>query len=180
MVKGPYDPVIAFDAALQARVPGYAVRPETSADQEFLADLFAAVSPLRAQFPSALLSQQAEAANAHFRSAFPNAMRSILIRERTPVGRIIVDWTQPEHVVGVDIAVLPAARGAGLAMLRAWLATADAQERSCCLNVAGANPARSIYARLGFRTVTTASDSPVIAMVRPFRPARPSTRTDRF
>ena len=178
-VNGHGDPAAVFDAALRARAPAHGVRPEAADDHPFLAKLFAAVSPMRDQLPARLLSQQAEAADAHFQSAFPNAMRRILTRDQAPVGRIVVDWTQTDHVVGVDIAVLPAARGAGLALLRAWLATADALERSCRLTVVSANPARAVYARLGFREVEIAPDSPLVAMIRPFRPVRSSTRTDR-
>jgi len=173
------DPAIAFDAALRARAAGHAVRPETAADWPFLAELSAAVAPMRELLPAALLLQQAEAANAYFRAAFPSAMRRILASGHAPVGRIIIDWTQADHIAGVDIAVLPAARGAGLAMLRAWLATADALGRPCRLNVVRATPARTLYARLGFRETAAAPDSPLVAMIRPVTPARPSTRTDR-
>ncbi len=161
------DPGAAFDAALRMRAPGHDVRPEAPDDHAFLADLFAAVSPLRDLLPPALLAQQAATADAHFRNVFPDAMRRIVTDKQTPVGRIVVDWTQAGHSIGVDIAVLPEAGGIGLAMLRAWLATADALARPCRLNVVRTNPARAIYARLGFQEIEAEFDNPLMEMIRP-------------
>lgn len=171
------DPGATFDAALRMRAPGHDARPEGAEDHTFLADLFAAVSPLRDLLPAALLAQQAATADAHFRNVFPDAMRRIVTRKQAPVGRIVVDWTQADHITGVDIAVLPEAGGMGLAMLRAWLATADALARPCHLTVVRANSARTIYARLGFRETRTGPGDPLVGMIRPLSPARPSSRT---
>lgn len=160
------DPASAFDAAFLARAPGCFVRPEAPDDQPFVTALFAAVSPLRGLLTPALLADQAAAADAHFRGAFPDAMRRLVGRNQAAVGRIVIDWTGEDHVVGVDIAVLPSAGGIGLAMLRAWLAVADGLARPCRLTVVRANPARTIYLRLGFREEAGDADSPMVSMAR--------------
>jgi hypothetical protein len=65
-----------------------------------------------------------------------------------PAGRMIVDWTPTDHVQGIDTGYR--ATGAGLHLLRAWLDVSDAMSKPCRLTVLAANPARGIYARLGF------------------------------
>ena len=110
-------------------------------------------------------------------SAYPEAMRRIVSAGPRPIGRIVVDWTQEGVSHGVDIAVDPdhRASGAGLHMLRAWLGAADRLGTPCRLTVRADNPARRIYARLGFATAQAPADhDPLVVMSRPVLPRQRS------
>jgi GNAT superfamily N-acetyltransferase len=159
----------AFDDAFARRAPKLAIRAETEADAPFLRDLFARCSPMRDALPPELLAHQAWMQDASHRSAHPAAMRRIVVAEGLPVGRIIVDWTPTDHSRGIDIAVDPdyRATGAGLHLLRAWLDVADALRKPCRLTVLAVNPARGIYARLGFVAAQDLSyGQPLLVMTR--------------
>lgn len=143
-----------FDAAFASRasVP-VGVRPETHEDAVFLRELFLASYPLRDVLPEPVLTQQVELRLATFRQGFPEAMRRIAVGPDGPIGRIIIDWRHPAGPHCVDIAVRPAdgRRGVGTALLRAWIDVAEAHGLACSLTVATDNPARRLYARLGFQ-----------------------------
>jgi GNAT superfamily N-acetyltransferase len=159
-----------FDAALLRRAPQLTVEPETAAHRSFLAELFAACSPLSAVLPPAMMDMQFATQDASFSSDHPAAMRRIVCWNWQPVGRIVVAWDAPGSILGVDIAVHPDGRasGAGLAMLRAWVDVADVLGRRCTLNVVATNPAQRIYQRLGFRAVGAVDpEAAYIAMERP-------------
>jgi GNAT superfamily N-acetyltransferase len=158
----------AFDDAFARRAPKLAIRAEAEADAPFLRELFARCSPLRDTFPPELLAHQWRMQDVSHRSAYPAAMRRIVIAEGLPVGRMIVDWTPTDHVQGIDIAVDTdyRATGAGLHLLRAWLDVSDALGKPCRLTVLAANPARGIYARLGFVAQDPCDGQPLLVMTR--------------
>jgi GNAT superfamily N-acetyltransferase len=160
----------AFDAILAARSPWLAVRPEVTADSPFLRALFLAANPLAGLLPPVLLEQQADIRLASFRDNYPQAMRRIFEVDASPIGRFIVDWTAPEGSLGVDLAVRAEyrRRGVASAALEAWKAVADTHGLACALTVLPDNPARQLYARLGF---VEAPHRESDAGVRMFRPA---------
>lgn len=159
----------AYEAAFRARAPHISLRPERDDDRPFLVTLFKATLPWADALPAPLLDMQAATHNGHCRTAYPAAMYRILERGCEPVGRIALDWVPGDHTMGVDIAILPeiAGTGVGSALLRAWIATADAAGIVCRCTVRADNPARQIYARLGF---VTDDGDPGGAMVRMSRP----------
>lgn len=159
----------AFDAGFVARAPHLAIRPEVAEDRAFLFDLFAATYPWADGMPRQLVEMQAASHNAHCRAAYPLAMYRILTHGDAPVGRIALDWVEGDHSMGVDIAVLPehAGTGVGSAMLRAWIDLADAAAIPCRCTARADNPARQIYAKLGFVTL---DDDPYAGMVKMERP----------
>jgi GNAT superfamily N-acetyltransferase len=149
----PAEAALQFDAAFAARAPAdLGVRPEAEGDAAFLRELFLASYPMRDVLPEPLLTQQVTLRLDTFRRGFPGAMRRIVAGPNGPVGRIIVDWGHAAGPHCVDIAVAPAegGRGIGTAMLRAWIDVAEAHGLACTLTVAADNPARGLYARLGF------------------------------
>lgn len=161
----------AFDTAFAQRAPALRLTPETQADRAALRDLFAACSALGDLLAGPLLDLQFESQDATFRALRPLAMRRVARLDGACIARIVVDWSVPGTSHGVDIAVHPAHRGsgAGLAMLRAWLAAADHDRRTCTLDVIADNPARRIYARLGFVEEPCAPDAPYRRMWRAAR-----------
>jgi ribosomal protein S18 acetylase RimI-like enzyme len=165
------NPVAMFDTHFMQRSLRLKIRPEDDGDTAFLKDLFAACSPLADMLPPALLDLQSATQSDSHRAAHPHAMRRIVLEAERPVGRIMVDWGADGVSHGVDIAVLPQARGsmAGLHMLRSWLDAADACGYDCTLEVLANNPAQKIYARLGFRAVESPDNAAVVRMKRPRR-----------
>jgi ribosomal protein S18 acetylase RimI-like enzyme len=167
----PTHAAAAFDAAFRRRgLAGLTVRAESDGDAAFLRALFLANAPMRDLLPAPLLAQQADLQVAAFRHALPQAMRRIVLDEAAaPVGRIIIDWGRsPEVSHCVDIAMRPThgGRGVGTALLQAWIEVANGLGLACTLEVAPDNPARALYARLGFEEVPEAFASASIAMIR--------------
>lgn len=169
----PLEAARAFDAAFATRAPaGLEVRPEADADAAFLRELFLASYPLRDVLPEPVLTQQIGLRLAAFRDSFPGAMRRIVVGPDGPIGRIIIDWAHEAQSHCVDIAVRPAdgGRGVGTALLRAWIDVAAARGLTCTLTVAADNPARALYAKLGFQPALDYADGPGIVMSRPPHP----------
>ncbi len=161
---------ILFDAAVAMRLADLEVRAEIPGDTAFLTGLFLATSPLAGMLPGPVLAQQAQAQQASYRADFPQAMSRIATRGEVDIGRILIDWSGTGSCTCVDIAVLPQAQcgGIGTALLEAWIATADALDRPCTLQVAVGNPAQRIYTRLGFIPNPAADPfGPVIELTRP-------------
>jgi len=162
----PAEAARAFDVAFATHAPaGLRVRPETDADAAFLRELFLASYPLRDVLPEPVLTHQIALRLATFRDGFPGAMRRIVDGEGGPIGRMIVDWADPAGPHCADIAVRPAQgrRGVATALLKAWIEVAEAHGARCTLEVATDNPARALYARLGFEA--TASDTGLLGAV---------------
>jgi ribosomal protein S18 acetylase RimI-like enzyme len=135
-----------------------ALRPATAADEAFLFRLYAstraeelAATGWPAAQQEAFLRSQFAARAASYRASFPAAETRVILRGATPAGALIVHRT-PEEIRLVDLALLPAHRGAGLGtrLLRALLAEAQASSRPLRLQVLKDNPAARLYARLGF------------------------------
>jgi ribosomal protein S18 acetylase RimI-like enzyme len=152
-VIDPTEAASAFDVAFSARGPaGYLVRPERDDDEGFLRALFLASFPLRDMLPAPMLAQQADFQFAAFRNNYPGAMRRIVADAEAPVGRIVIDWSgQTSHCVDVAVHPRHGGRGIGTALLQAWIDASARQGLACTLLVAPDNPARALYARLGFR-----------------------------
>ncbi len=145
------DPAAAFDAAFVAVASAFACRPRDADDGDFLLACALACSPMAGLLPHPMLVQQAEFQRRAHDTANPHAMHRILTRAGTPIGHLRIAWgEQSTHLI--DIAILPDHQrgGAGSQALRAWLAVADAQQLTATLEVQPGNPARGLYARLGF------------------------------
>lgn len=174
----------AFDAEFALHAPHLGIVPESEEHRRALRDLMIACSPLRNLLPTALLDLQFESQSDSFGAIHPRAMRRVVTHAGVPIARIIIDWEKADASHGVDIAVHPDHRrtGAALAMLRAWIAVADASGRACTLDVIADNPARMIYQRLGFIELPADPDSPYMFMERPCARivSRSAPRTDRF
>jgi ribosomal protein S18 acetylase RimI-like enzyme len=147
----------AFDRAFAERTDGFEGRARAPDDESFLLDCAVACSTMHGLLPQAMLVQQAELQRAGHDSGFPDALHWIVLRGGAPIGHARMAWNSADtHLV--DIAVLPGHRGIGAAraLLGAWLAVADAHALTATLQVFHDNPARQIYARLGF--IETAPD----------------------
>jgi ribosomal protein S18 acetylase RimI-like enzyme len=140
-----------------------ALRPERETDRAFLRALHAAL-PAHEGVPDAVVDQQFELQSRHYRASFPNAEYWIVEDAGLAVGRLYLQAGESGIRV-LDIALVPDARGRGLGdlLLRGVLNRARAGGTRVTLDVEAANPARRLYARLGFREVL--ADGPKVSMV---------------
>lgn len=102
------------------------------------------------------LRMQYEAQRRSYLLQLPNAEYSVIRRDETAVGRLILDRTSKEiHLV--DIALLPEfrAQGIGSALMEAILKEATQAHKSVRLHVESFNPALRWYERLGFSVLNT-------------------------
>lgn len=139
-------------------LPDLHLRPETPADDGFLAYLFASTRAAEvaslaggAAVRETFLRIQSMAQRAGHKAQHPGAERSIVLVDGAPVGRWMVDRSGHTLVL-VDVALLPEQRGRGLgaALIRALLAEAARQRRPVGLHVLRSSPAARLYERLGF------------------------------
>ena len=94
---------------------------------------------------------QFSAHEAHLRANHASAQFSIVTRESEPIGRMVLALESAEmHLV--DLALVKEVRGQGIgtALLDALTGAADRAGRSIRLTVRKNNPARALYARMGF------------------------------
>jgi GNAT superfamily N-acetyltransferase len=88
----------------------------------------------------------------HYELHYPNAER-LVVGLGEPIGRLYVDTTRLE-VRLMDVTLLPAHRNRGLGtrLMEELLRYADSLGREASLHVEPFNPARRMYARMGFAT----------------------------
>jgi GNAT superfamily N-acetyltransferase len=138
------------------------LRPCTPDDVPFLLKLYEttradelALAPWSDEDKATFIRMQFDAQDRHYRAAFPNADRSVILVGDEPVGRLYID-RRLDEIRGVDIALLPQwrARGIGTALMHDLLEEAAGTGRPFRLQVQFGNPARRLYVRLGFRTVS--------------------------
>lgn len=134
------------------------LRPVQADDEGFLYDLYAATRAGElaqwgwdAAQQDAFLRLQFRAHEQHYARALPHADQQIVVRDGASVGRLIVARNDRDIVLA-DIALLPAARNAGLGtrLIAAVLTEAAATARPVRLHVAIGNPALRLYRRMGF------------------------------
>jgi ribosomal protein S18 acetylase RimI-like enzyme len=143
--------------------PRVSLRPAAESDREFLRSLFMstreqelAALPGGAGAHAQLFNGQFSAQLHSYRHAFPRALDAIIEVLGMAVGRLYVDRA-PGTLRLIDISLLPEYRGRGIgtALIRALLDEAAAVGGAVKLSVALSNPARILYQRLGFRTVSS-------------------------
>jgi GNAT superfamily N-acetyltransferase len=135
------------------------LRPVTEADLPFLrrvyaesrAEEMALVTHWSDDQKAEFLRLQFEAQHAHYTRHYPDARFEVIALRGEDVGRLYVARL-PEEIRLMDIALLARHRGAGIggALLRALLDEARRDGLPVSLHVEDNNPARRLYARLGF------------------------------
>jgi GNAT superfamily N-acetyltransferase len=108
------------------------------------------VAPWTADEKAAFLEFQFNAQDVHYRG-YPKAEFFVIEADGEPIGRLYVN-REPAVLGVMDIALLPEWRGRGIGsqLLNDLLAEARAAGSVVSLHVERHNPARRLYARLGF------------------------------
>jgi ribosomal protein S18 acetylase RimI-like enzyme len=144
-----------------AAAHGIAYRPASDEDLPFFAALYASTRaeelaatgwPVEAQH--AFLLQQHEAQHSHYRRVYADAERLVIERGGEMLGRLyLAEWASEIRIV--DISLMPACRrqGVGEAILRDVQDDAASRGKAVSIHVEKNNPARRLYARLGFRII---------------------------
>ncbi|HEX4955038.1 MAG TPA: GNAT family N-acetyltransferase [Thermoanaerobaculia bacterium] len=104
----------------------------------------------------AFLTQQFSAQDHHYHTYYPGARFDLVVVAGEPVGRLYVArWTREIRLI--DIALLPASRGAGIGtrLISELQAEAAAAGKTLTIHVEMYNPALALYQRLGFRPIDT-------------------------
>lgn len=134
------------------------IRPAGAADQAFFADLYRSTRDDLLALPAdpghidALIGMQQQMQVAGYRASYPDAAYQVLELDGAAVGRLVTAGLGGAVRV-VDIAVLPQARGRGVASeaLRRLQRQAAREGRDVMLSVRKDNAgARRLYAALGF------------------------------
>jgi ribosomal protein S18 acetylase RimI-like enzyme len=134
------------------------LRPVTPEDNAFLLSLFAstrsdelALIDLDADQKAAFITMQFNAQTRHYDLAYPDADHRVVLLDEAPIGRLLVDRGEREFNL-VDVALLPAYRGAGIGtyLIKDLQIEAAAASKPVKLNVWHSNPAKNLYERLGF------------------------------
>ncbi|PRZ50183.1 ribosomal protein S18 acetylase RimI-like enzyme [Tritonibacter scottomollicae] len=140
---------------------GISLREMTARDMQFLAQVYRstreeelALTPWNEDQKHAFISMQFRAQHEHYQAHYPDALWLIIQRSGEAIGRLYLERWQSEHRI-IDIALLPAHRGAGIggAILRDLTDEASAANKAVGIHVEKANPAMALYHRLGFVTV---------------------------
>jgi GNAT superfamily N-acetyltransferase len=149
-------PAFTLPSALLSQ--GFALRPETEADTDFLMRLYASTreAELAAVLWSAEQKQefvagQFRAQRHHYRTYFGDAAFDVLEQHGEPAGRLYLQVRQTQlHIM--DITLMPPwrGRGTGTAILQALQAAGRAHRKGVGIMVEKFNPAMRLYRRLGF------------------------------
>ncbi len=158
------------------------LRAARDGDAAFFRALFETARPdaaILAAWPEAarqaFLDQQFHFQTTHYARAYPGADRCVVVKDGAPIGRLILGRTPDEWCV-VDIALLPAWRGAGIGTLllrSVQSAACEARASAVQLTVDMHNPARGLYERLGFAAAE--EEIPNVIMVWPTQPHQLNT-----
>ena len=141
---------------------GLSLRPVCLDDEAFLFQVYAgtraeemAVVPWNAEQKQAFLQMQFEAQRRAYQQQFPEAEYRIILRDGVDAGRLIVDRSDDESILLIDIALLPEHRNAGIgsSLIRDLQAEAAQEEKPLRLHVENFNPAFRLYERLGFTKI---------------------------
>jgi GNAT superfamily N-acetyltransferase len=152
--------------------PRVDLRRENPDDREFLARLYASTrwaeltnSGWSDERKIAFLQQQFAAQTLHYDRFYADAVRSIVTSRHRPIGCLYLLQMAGDLRI-VDISLLPEFRGFGIggALMRRVFLQAEQTGSKVSIHVESFNPARRLYARLGF--AEKSSDDVYILMER--------------
>lgn len=148
----------SVDGGVRASHDDIALRAATDADMDFLREVFSSTriqefmsADLQIEQIESLLASQFLTQHDYYRRHYPHGRFDIIMQGERNIGRLYHDWSG-DVVRVIDIALLPAYRGAGIGtrLMRAMVAEAAAKHAPMQLYVESNNPVRTLYRTLGF------------------------------
>ena len=133
----------------------FALRPALPGDADFEHLLYAStrddLRPLGPEVFDGLVGMHHRAQSMSIRLEHPQAERQIVMVQKAPVGRLIID-ASGKYIEVIDVALLPEYRNCGLgtSVLNGVLAQADRLGRAIRLHVEKQSRAVRLFERLGF------------------------------
>jgi len=159
------------------------LRPVKDSDRPFLMDVYASTREDELKLVEwtpdqkrAFCEMQFTAQDTHYRKSYTDVTYDIVLVDGEPAGRLYV-CRQPDHILILDIALLPVFRGRGIGTSLLGVVQTEATEsgKPLRIHVERFNPALRLYSRLGFRLI---EDKGVYLFMewRPPDPAGEATR----
>lgn len=137
-----------------------ALRPIEPADRPFLLDLYGSTreqelarAPFTPEQKAAFVAHQFDAQSRHY-AQFHDTTFELVLVDGEPAGRLLLGrWERELRIV--DVALMPAFRGAGIGtrLLEPVIAEAESRGVPTTIHVERENPAQRLYRRLGFAPV---------------------------
>ncbi|MGN7981093.1 GNAT family N-acetyltransferase [Burkholderia sp. 22313] len=152
------------------------LRPAQESDRAFLRTVFESTridefvqAGLSADRIAVLLVEQFSMQDKYYRAHYPHCRFDVVMLGEHAIGRLYHDWRGSE-VRMIDIALLPAHRGAGVGtrLVQAIVSQAAACAMPVVLYVEMNNPVRALYRRCGFEQ--TGENGIYLQMTRPAAP----------
>jgi GNAT superfamily N-acetyltransferase len=134
------------------------LRPVEDGDRSFLMDVYASTREDELKLVDwtpeqkrAFCEMQFRAQDTYYRNTYTNVTYDVVLVDGEPGGRLYV-CRQPDHILVLDVALLPGFRGRGIGtrLLADVQAEAVASAKPLRIHVERFNPALRLYARLGF------------------------------
>jgi len=161
MTEGATAPAAIGSGWRRAGEAGLGFRPVVDADLPFLKRVYFSTRvdelahvPWSDAQKTAFLEMQFNAQHKDYQANYLQAQWLVVYRGDEAIGRLYLDrWAREYRVI--DIAFLPAHRGKGYgaALMQDLIDEAAAAGKAVSIHVEKNNPARRLYARLGFETV---------------------------
>ncbi len=145
---------------IRAPAPGVTFREVVEGDRPFLRELYREVRAAELALTDwdearkrAFADDQFERQDEWYRDRYPGARFLVIEREGAPIGRLYY-MAGADELRLMEVTLVPGERnrGLGTAIVRSLLEIADARGLAVTLHVETFNPARNLYARLGFAT----------------------------
>jgi ribosomal protein S18 acetylase RimI-like enzyme len=138
---------------------GISLRDAASGDDAFLRALYRSVRDPELALTAwseaqkdAFANQQFDLQDRSYRGNYPGARFLVVEREGAPIGRLYLYEGGGElHVLDIALVAAERKRGLGTSLMEWIQRSAAARSAAVTLHVAMFNPARKLYARLGFR-----------------------------
>ena len=110
--------------------------------------------PLSDEQKDQFLAMQFDAQHHHYQTHYKSAQYACVLIENEVIGRLYVHRGKEEMRI-IDINLLPAFcnQGIGSSLLKQLIDEADSRQLAVSAHVEHSNPARRLYARLGFKEI---------------------------
>jgi len=149
-----------FESSLKSSC-GLTLREVSSLDEEFLLDLYRSVReaemamvPWTDEQRLAFVRHQYAAQRNHYRTEYPAAQHSILLKDDVPVGMLYIDFTQADVKI-MDLIISPSSRnlGIGSSLLKVLQSEASRLQKPITVFVDQQDRSIKLFDRLGFKPV---------------------------